>query len=490
MNAVLRHLHKVALLHDGGGLADGQLLDRFLTQRDEDAFTGLVVRHGPMVLAVCRRLLGNAHDAEDAFQATFLVLARKAAALRTHPLLGGWLHGVAYRTSLKARSMRARRRARERPASPRAAVEATGRESDEMLGYLDHELTRLPDKYRLPVVLCELEGRSRKEVAGRLHIPEGTLSSRLAYAKKLLAKRLARYGAGALAALLSRDALAACVPSPLLQATAQAALRTVAGESLRAGAISAQVVTLTEGVLKAMLVSKLKTVWGVALVVLVGAGAVGLTYRTAWAQGRGGGGSSATRVTVDDLEELRLEVAALRKGLQATKDRVRTLEAEVATLQERRGPRGGGGSGGFSLMGGGIAGLQGGLGGLQGGLGGLQGGLGGLQGGLGGGGGITGAGSRSAPTKDPFRGSGNLGPQGSISGEAAGGPTATRSQSRQKTAEDPLTEAEAALKKLRTDPSDQKAREAVDRALRWLREREKLRDSRNNAGTSGQSQGR
>src|SRR6516225_1545840 len=109
MNAVLRHLHKVALLHDGGGLADGQLLDRFLTQRDEDAFAGLVVRHGPMVLAVCRRVLGNAHDAEDAFQATFLVLARKAAALRTHPLLGGWLHGVAYRTSLKARSLRARR---------------------------------------------------------------------------------------------------------------------------------------------------------------------------------------------------------------------------------------------------------------------------------------------------------------------------------------------------------------------------------------------
>ena len=110
-NPVLRHVRRAALLRDGGGLSDSQLLERFLLGRDEDAFAGLLKRHGPMVLAVCRRVLGDQHDAEDACQATFLILARKAASVRRRTALGSWLHGVAYRTSLKARTMMARQRA-------------------------------------------------------------------------------------------------------------------------------------------------------------------------------------------------------------------------------------------------------------------------------------------------------------------------------------------------------------------------------------------
>src|SRR5262245_55758405 len=250
MNAALRHLHRAALLQ-GGGLTDRQLLDRFLAARDGDAFAALLRRHGPMVLAVCQRVLGDRHEAEDAFQATFLVLARKAASLRGQLPLGGWLHGVAYRTSLKARTTMARRRARERQAAVPVAAEAPGPEDrEEMLQFLDQELNRLPEKYRVPVVLCELQGRGRKEAAAQLGIPEGTLSSRLAQAKKLLAERLARRGvaltAGGLAAALAEGSCPAAVPSALLNPTVAAALGVAAGGSLAAGVVSAHVLALTE----------------------------------------------------------------------------------------------------------------------------------------------------------------------------------------------------------------------------------------------------
>src|SRR5262249_28965255 len=151
---------------DSHGQTDGQLLSRFINARDETAFEALVRRHGPMVLGVCRRLLGHAHDAEDAFQATFLVLARKAACVMPREAAGNWLYGVAYHTALKAHSAAARRRAKERqvnvmPEPPIAQEDLW----QELLPLLDRELSRLPDKYRLPTVLCDLEGRSRREVA-------------------------------------------------------------------------------------------------------------------------------------------------------------------------------------------------------------------------------------------------------------------------------------------------------------------------------------
>jgi RNA polymerase sigma factor (sigma-70 family) len=325
MKTVLRHVRRLALMQAGDRATDAHLLQAFLDRRDEAAFEWLLRRHGPMVLGVCRRVLGNVHDAEDAFQATFLVLARKADSVRPPEMVGPWLYGVAHRTALKARAMNAKRRVKERHAGEMSlpAAPANG-PPEELLARLDEELGRLPERYRVPVVLCELEGRSRKEVAGYLHIPEGTLSSRLAYAKKLLAQRLSRYGAalsaGSVAALLSRDTASACVPASLLHSTARVAV-------LTAGAVSARVVELTEGVMKAMLLCKLQLVSGLVLAVAVGVGAVGLTYRQAAAQPAPSNAlPRAARATADELEELRLEVAALRKGLEAMRERVRALE--------------------------------------------------------------------------------------------------------------------------------------------------------------------
>jgi RNA polymerase sigma factor (sigma-70 family) len=334
MNSVLRHLSRAAL----GSLTDSQLLERFLGRRDEAAFEALVRRHGPMVLGVCRRVLRHEQDAEDAFQASFLVLARRAATVRAREVLGNWLYGVAYRTAIKARTMHARRRAREGRAGLKpTAVAPTEDGWEELLPLLDEELSKLPDKYRVPVVLCDLEGKSRKEVARLLGLPEGTLSWRLAHARKLLAGRLARYGlavsGGALAAVLSEKTASACVTGALAASTARVAVLVTAGEALTAGAVPARVVALAEGVVKTMLLTKLRAFVAVAVVTLVGAGVVGLSYRTGAAEPKQPAAPNAAQGVADDLEALRLEVEALRKSLQATRERVRALEDEVAALK-------------------------------------------------------------------------------------------------------------------------------------------------------------
>jgi RNA polymerase sigma factor (sigma-70 family) len=159
-------VRQVALGGDGGGLTDGQLLRAFLATHDEWAFEAFVRRHGPMVLGVCRRVLRNVHDAEDAFQAVFLVLIRKAASVAGREIVGDWLHGVAYRTALKARTAQARRRVKERHM---ARSEANAPDlSPEWLALLDQELNGLPKKYRVPVILCDLEGRTHQEAARRV----------------------------------------------------------------------------------------------------------------------------------------------------------------------------------------------------------------------------------------------------------------------------------------------------------------------------------
>jgi RNA polymerase sigma factor (sigma-70 family) len=278
---VIRQLRKTVLLRDAASLTDGQLLECFLAQREEAAFEALVRRHGSMVLAVCRRVLRDTHDAEDAFQATFLVLVRKAASVQPRELVGNWLYGVAYRTALEARTILARRRARERQVSdmpeqpaPDAAV------VDDWRPVLDQELTRLPEKYRSAVVLCDLEGRPRKEVALALRIPEGTLSSRLAMARRMLASRLTRRGVtlsgGALATVLAESTADAAVSAPLVASTVQAATVLASGQALAAGIVSAKVVFLTEGVMKAMFVTKIKSVTAVCVLLAVLGGGVGL----------------------------------------------------------------------------------------------------------------------------------------------------------------------------------------------------------------------
>jgi RNA polymerase sigma factor (sigma-70 family) len=257
LNGVIQQLR--ATVAGDHGCGDGQLLERYLTWREEAAFEALVRRHGPMVLGVCHRVLRNAHDTEDAFQATFLVLVRKAESIRPRDQVGNWLYGVAYRTALKAKAMAAKQAARERT-RPRPEL-LLDEPVPDWIPLLDRELSKLPDKYRAPVVLCDLEGKTRKDAACALGWPEGTLSTRLTRARALLGERLARRGvtlAGGVALALAGSA----APANVLPALAP----------------SAKVVALTEGVLKTMLLTKLKTALVVALALLivglgVGAGA-------------------------------------------------------------------------------------------------------------------------------------------------------------------------------------------------------------------------
>jgi RNA polymerase sigma factor (sigma-70 family) len=272
MNDIVRHLCATLLRQDGTGMTDGQLLRRFIEQRDESAFEALVRRHGPLVWGVCRRVLGSHHDAEDAFQATFLVLVRKAASVRQPEQVGNWLYGVAHQTALKARTMRARRRTRERQVADMPDIEAPHQdEPRDVQGFLDQELSRLPDKYRVAIVLCDLGGKTRKAAARQLGLPEGTLAGRLTRGRALLAKRLAQRGValsgGALAVALSQEAARACVPAAVMVSTIRAATLVAAGQAA-AGVISARAAALTEGVLKAMLLTKLKT--GTAVLLVLG----------------------------------------------------------------------------------------------------------------------------------------------------------------------------------------------------------------------------
>jgi serpin B len=300
---------------------DGQLLGRFLTARDEAAFAALVKRHGAMVLGVCRRILGNAADAEDTFQATFLVLVRKAGSLTGQAVLGDFLHGVARRTALNARRLAARRREKEQ-AMARPDVQGEEPRND-WLALLDEELVRLPEKYRVPVVVCDLEGATRREAGERLGWPEGTVAGRLARGRALLAARLARRGVAlpvvAVVAALSDGVASAGVPAPLATAT----LEVAAGRAV--GMTAARVTELTEEVMRAMLVSKLKIVAGTAILVLLVTAALGYAALVAEKRLAGGGQAGPRGRAGDASREVagagrqpgvapRADVAALVRG--------------------------------------------------------------------------------------------------------------------------------------------------------------------------------
>jgi RNA polymerase sigma factor (sigma-70 family) len=283
ISEVVQHLRRAILRHDEAGLTDGQLLVRFIEQRDEAAVAALVRRHGPMVWGVCRRILRTHHDAEDAFQATFLVLIRKAGSVRKREMVGNWLYGVAHQTALKARAMAAKQFAREKQVvdMPEPAVKEPDRSCD-LQGILDQELSRLPDKYRVAIVMCDLQGTARKVAARQLGLPEGTVAGRLTRGRAILAKRLARHGlavtGGTLAAALSQQAVSAGVPSSVLSSTIKAVTLVAAGNAATVGLISAKVVALTEGVVKAMFLTKLKAVTAVLFMVLSGFVLVGGVY--------------------------------------------------------------------------------------------------------------------------------------------------------------------------------------------------------------------
>jgi RNA polymerase sigma factor (sigma-70 family) len=236
---------------------------------DEAAIEEVVRRHGPMVLRVCRRALGHAQDAEDAFQATFVVLLRRAGRIGKPDSLGSWLHGVAVRVSRELLAAR-RRRAEPLATDPAASPSPCPVEQADLAAVVDAEVAGLPGHYRAPVVLCELQGRSRRDAARELGVPEGTLSSRLATAKRLLADRLAGRGllAATLGAVLSGEAVAARVPAELAARTARLLVGVAAGDSV-AGVVPAEVDRVANGVVSTMIVSKLRgPVAGAALLVV------------------------------------------------------------------------------------------------------------------------------------------------------------------------------------------------------------------------------
>ncbi len=278
LSGVIHQLRAAMLRRDAAGLTDGQLLEDFVSRRDEAALASLVRRHGPMVWGICLRVLGNYADAEDAFQATFLVLLRKAASIVPREMVANWLYGVGRQTALKARATAARRRGLEKQVAemPETAVDEPGLWLD-IQPLLDEELGRLPGRYRSVIVLCDLEGKTRKDAARQLGVPDGTVAGWLARARVMLAKRLARRGmvisGGSLATMLAQNAASAGVSAAVASSTLKAASLVAAGQAATAGLISVKAAALTKGVLKSMLMTKLKIAFGIALAAVVaGAG--------------------------------------------------------------------------------------------------------------------------------------------------------------------------------------------------------------------------
>jgi RNA polymerase sigma factor (sigma-70 family) len=269
-SSLARLLSRMLQARQAGGLSDAQLLERFVIRRDEAAFEVLLWRHGPTVLGVCRRVLRHEQDAEDAFQATFLVLARKAGSIGTGQALGSWLYRVAQRVAVRAKVLAGKRAARQAPLADVAADPAPDPAWSDLRRVLDEEVSRLPEKYRAPFVLCYLDGKTNADAARALGCPKGTVLSRLAWARQRLRARLTRRGLGLSAGLVAAGLAAKPAAAMVRAALVEASLRVVlAGTTRRAvGApVPGQVAALTQGVLQAMLWTKIKIVIGCVLAI-------------------------------------------------------------------------------------------------------------------------------------------------------------------------------------------------------------------------------
>jgi RNA polymerase sigma factor (sigma-70 family) len=287
LGLVLRHMCRFVGMRATHDVPDRLLLERFAAGHDEAAFEELVQRHGPMVYGVCRRVLNQVDDAEDAFQATFLMLAHKAAAIRQQQALAGWLYEVAHNMALKTKLDAARRRTYERRAAEMLQAELAPQSSwQDVSAVLDEELRRLPAKYRTPLVLCYLEGKTNEQAARELGWPAGSMSRHLARAKDLLRERIARRGVtvatGLLFALLAEKGTAA-VPVALMKSTTKAASLLAAGNLTAAGLVSIRAVVLVKETMKAMFISKLKI--AAVLTLAIGALSVGTTMLAYQADG-------------------------------------------------------------------------------------------------------------------------------------------------------------------------------------------------------------
>jgi RNA polymerase sigma factor (sigma-70 family) len=344
LGSVLHYIRQIASAPASQELTDKELLESFAAGREEPAFALLMQRHGALVWGVCRRVLRQAQDAEDAFQATFLVLARKAGRIRWQTDVGNWLYTVAMRTAMKAKAAAMRRCGRE---GRLQEMPATGANSDsawvEMRPILDEELNRLPLKYRAPVVLHYFEGKTYAQAARALGWPAGTVSTRLAQARHLLRGRLARRGValstGLLAAALAENGASAMAPAALMDSTLKAAALFAAGQAMTASLISAKAAALTEGVLKAMFLTKFKIGAALALALgVLGASAGVMGYRLLPTVEAEGPLSNQPDVQVADadppkpdkpkqeIDRLRQENEELRRELRAIKDKLNELE--------------------------------------------------------------------------------------------------------------------------------------------------------------------
>jgi RNA polymerase sigma factor (sigma-70 family) len=319
--AVLRQIG--SLFQDGtfGALTDAQLLEKFASRHGESselAFAAIVERHGPMVLRVCRGATRDPHEAEDAFQATFLVLVKKAGSLWVRESLGPWLHGVACRVASHARAAAARRRRHERCAAEKSRDEASDDRDPEGPGPVLHqEIRRLSGRLGAPVVLCYLEGLTHEQAAQELGLPVGTVRSRLARGRELLRERLIRRGVaptiGALSMARPEWARSATVPAPLAEAATRAAVKFATGQT--AGVVPASVILLTRGALTSMFLSKMKVAAALIALGLAAAGAGAIARQEA------GDPDRSEKELLAEIEQLerrlegaKLRLASLRRG--------------------------------------------------------------------------------------------------------------------------------------------------------------------------------
>jgi RNA polymerase sigma factor (sigma-70 family) len=346
LDPLLRHIR--ALVGERAvGETDGQLLERFAAGGEEAAFAALVQRYGRLVFGVCRRVLRHAQDAEDAFQATFLVLAHKAASVRRRESVASWLYGVAYRVAAKAKADAARRREQERQAP---AMPVTEPQADvmarELAQFLDEELSRMPERYRAPVLLCCLAGKTQEQAARELGWPPGSMSRWLTRGKEMLRCRLLRRGITVSAPLLGTAMArlsAEAGPAPLLAAaTVKAAVGSFAGTA--AGLVSARVAALTEGVLRTMLVTKMTLTKVLLLLVgLTATGAGVLAYQKGGPGGGAPGGNApGARGLVGEGRPAGVGKGGIPQGVpeepaQDPKEAPKFAKAEVTILMDAAG---------------------------------------------------------------------------------------------------------------------------------------------------------